>query len=160
LARCDDHAVVGFLPIRELEFPSAGPGGPVERDNFSTVHVLTSSMEMSDRKIGIGRKAGKNKKRDTESHQATALGSAGYWRVSLPVVLLEDSGEWQAERLRCCGTFVHFSLRAAGIALLVSKLIAFVMRRPMCRHRGSCRQIRNPLWHQLEQLALASRRVG
>jgi hypothetical protein len=33
-------------------------------------------MEMSDQEIGIGRKGGENKKRDTDSYQATALGSA------------------------------------------------------------------------------------
>jgi uncharacterized protein involved in exopolysaccharide biosynthesis len=47
--------------------------------------------------------------------------------VLLPEIPLEDSREWQAERLRLLWGRRQFFLRVAGIALVVSTLIAFLL---------------------------------
>ena len=47
--------------------------------------------------------------------------------VLLPEMPLEDSREWQAEQLRLLWKRRRFFLRAAGISLLASTLVAFLI---------------------------------
>jgi len=61
------------------------------------------------------------------------LGSAQYEKWNFPVLVPGAHSRIRASGRRnaygCCGTIVHFFLRAAGIGLLVSKLIAFLIPR-------------------------------
>ena len=61
-------------------------------------------------------------KQQTESAPQPAAGE-----LSLPETLLDDSREWQAERLRLLWGRRKFFLRAAAIGLLASTLLAFLI---------------------------------
>ena len=64
------------MQYEKWNIPVLGQWATVEFDDFSSVHVWASFMEVSGSECGIEGKGGQKRVRDTESHQAAAGGGA------------------------------------------------------------------------------------